>query len=76
MVLLSARANDYLKELGLHDSCDVPEFLDAAEAELSPQLRDGVGGALYDGVPPATYEEWKSEVTLMLGIIDAEEADG
>lgn len=76
MVLLSARANDYLRELGLHASCDVPEFLAAAEAEFSPQLRDGVGDALYDGVPPATYEEWKSELTLMLGIIDAEEADG
>ena len=75
-VLLSARANDHLRELGLHASCDVPEFLGAAEAEFSHQLREGVGDALYDGAPAATYEEWKSEVTLMLGIIDAEETDG
>jgi hypothetical protein len=76
MVLLSARANDYLRELGLHASCDVPEFVTAAEAEFSPELREGVGDALYDGAPPATYEDWKSELQLMLGVIDAEEANG
>lgn len=76
MVLLSARANDYLRERRLHATCDVPEFLSAAEAEFSPQLREGVGDALYDGAPLATYDEWKSELTLTLGVIDAEEADG
>lgn len=76
MALLSARANDYLRERGLHATCDVPEFLGAAEAEFSPQFKEGVGEALYDGVPPATYGEWRSELTLMLGVIDAEETDG
>lgn len=76
MALLSGRANDYLRETGLHAGCDVPEFLAAAEAEFSPQLTDGVGGALYDSAPPATYEEWRSELVLMLGVIDAEETDG
>lgn len=76
MVLLSARANEYLRDTDLHASCDIPEFLAAAEAQFSPQLKDRVGTALYDGAPPATYEEWKSELTLMLGIIDAEEAGG
>ena len=75
MVLLSARANDHLRDLGLHASCDVPEFLGAAEAEFSAELREGVGDALYDGAPSATFDEWMSELTLMLGIIDAEETD-
>lgn len=75
IVLVSARANDHLKELGIHASCDVPAFLEAAEAEFSPSLRDGVRDALYDGAPAATYDEWRSELTLMLGIIDADEAD-
>lgn len=76
MVLLSARANDYLKEHGLHASCDVPEFLAAAETQFSEELRRGVEDAFYDGAPRATYDEWKRELMLMLGIIDAEESDG
>ena len=76
MVLVSARANDHLREQGIHADCDVPEFLEAAESQFSAAVRDGVGIALYDGAPPATYEEWRSELTLMLGIIDAEETDG
>ncbi len=76
MVLVSARANDHLREQGIHADCDMPEFLEAAEGEFSAALRDGVGIALYDGAPPATYAEWRSELTLMLGIIDAEETDG
>lgn len=75
MVLVSQRANAHLKEVGLHADCDVPEFLSAAKEEFTPQLRDSVGGAFYDGDPVATYEEWLAEVARMLRIIDAEEVE-
>lgn len=73
LVLLSASVNQYLREAGLHADCDVPVFLEAAETEFSPELKDSVGGALFDGNPAATYEDWYRELTRTIGVIDAEE---
>ncbi len=73
MVLVSVRANNHLREIGLHATCDVPEFLEAAEAEFSPELKRSVGEVLYDGAPPASYEEWLDELTRTIAVIDAEE---
>lgn len=73
MVLLSVRANDHLRETGLRPDCDIPEFLQAAEAEFSLELKSSVGEVLYDGAPPASYEEWLEELTRNIGVIDEEE---
>lgn len=69
----SVRANNHLREIGLHATCDVPEFLEAAEAEFSPELKRSVGEVLYDGAPPASYEDWLDDLTRTIAVIDAEE---
>lgn len=71
--LVAALANRHLADLDLRADCDVPEFLDAAEARFSPQLREQVGAAMYDGAPVATYDEWVADVAGSLAVIDDEE---
>lgn len=73
LVLLSVLANRYLREIDLHADCDVPEFLEAAEGEFSGELRDSVGDVLFDGAPPATYQDWRQELARTISVIDAEE---
>jgi len=73
MVLVSDLANRHLRATGLHADCDVPEFMGAAEAEFSSELRDSVGAFLYDGRPPATYDEWLEQLNRNIVVIDQEE---
>lgn len=73
MALLSILANQHLRELDIRRTCDAPEFLAAAESRFSAELRGSVGAALYDGNPPATYEEWLAEVRRSIAVIDTEE---
>lgn len=62
-----------LRELALQKDCDLPEFMAIAEPMFSPELRAGVGDALYDGNPSATYEEWLDDVRSVAKMIDAGE---
>lgn len=73
MVLLVDLANRRLRETGLHGSCDGPEFLAAARTQFSAQLQAGVGLALYDGNPVASYQEWLDELGRTVSVIDTEE---
>lgn len=72
MVLLSTLAGRRLDELELRGACEPGEFLRAVEAEFSDALREGVGMALYDGNPPATYDEWRDELLRTLAVIEVE----
>jgi hypothetical protein len=71
--VLALRADDRLEELDLRADCDSEEFLGAAEVQFSEELRATVGGALYDGDPPATYEEWLADVADSVRVIDTED---
>ena len=73
IVILSTDMNTRLRELGLADACDVPAFLAAAEPTFSAELREKVGGALFDGDPVATYDDWLADVARTLAVIDAGE---
>jgi len=70
LVLSSIVAGMRLDELGLLASCDVPEFLQAAKAQFSDQLKAGVGSVLFDGSPIATDREWEAALVRAIGIID------
>ena len=59
-----------LASFGLQADCDLPEFMAAAEPLFSAELRAGVGGALWDGDPAATYEEWLDDVRRVVRMID------
>jgi hypothetical protein len=70
LVITTTDMNARLHALGLRDNCDVEEFMATAEPAFSPELRAGVGNALYDGAPPATYEEWIQDVENVARMID------
>jgi hypothetical protein len=73
MVITSNDLNERLRTLNLRASCDVPEVLKLGEAQFSPELRDGVGKSMFDGNPPATYEEWRADLLRTIQVIDDEE---
>ena len=73
MVIISVDLNERLRTLGLRASCDVPEVVGIGEPLFSPALRAGVGNAMYDGDPPATYDEWRADLLRSLQVIDDEE---
>jgi hypothetical protein len=70
LILTTTDMNTRLTELGLQADCDLPEFMAAAEPMFSGALKAGVGDALYDGKPPATYEEWLQDVSHVVRMID------
>lgn len=73
MVVLATLAGRRMDELNLRGECDVAGFLATAEQEFSPELLSGVGMALYDGDPEATYDEWRDELQRTLAVIGPEE---
>lgn len=73
LVITTVDMNSRMRELGLRADCDLPEFMAAAEPLFSAELRAGVGSALYDDKPPATYEEWLDDVRRVVRVIDDEE---
>jgi hypothetical protein len=62
-----------MRELGIVQSCDMPEFLAAAEPQFSQRLRSGVGAALFDGDPVMTYQDWVADVKKVVRMIDQNE---
>jgi hypothetical protein len=73
MVITSVDLNERLRTLGLRAACDVPEVMEIAEPLLSPALKAGVGNAMYDANPPATYDEWRADLLRSIQVIDHEE---
>lgn len=70
LVLVTTDMHTRLTELDLQAGCDVPAFMAIAEGTFSEALRSGAGDALYDGNPPATYEEWLQDVRDVVRMID------
>lgn len=65
--------NTRLVSQNLKEGCDVPEFLAVGQQFLSPELKSGVGAAMYDNAPAVTYDEWLADVRSVLRMIDERE---
>jgi hypothetical protein len=76
MVVLTTLAGRRLDELDLRGECDIVGFLATAEQRFSAELMSGVGAALYDGDPVATYEEWRTELERTLALIEPDASSG
>jgi hypothetical protein len=72
VVISTVDVNSRLAELGLRGTRKVPEFMTTGEPVFSAELRAGVGDAMYDGLPPASYQEWLADVQKVVRIIDDE----
>ncbi len=72
LVITTIDMQTRLTELELLETCDLPEFMAAAEPLFSDRLRADAGGALYGGGgnPPATYAEWLDDVRRTVRMID------
>lgn len=70
LVLATVTAGLRLQQLGLLDTCKVAIFLPPAEREFSNDLKATIGGALYDGRPVATYQQFQFEVEHVLVVLD------
>lgn len=70
LVITTIDMNVRMREVGLQADCDLPEFMAAAEPLFSAEIRARVGDALYDGKPPATYDEWLQDVRKVARLID------
>lgn len=70
VVIPTVDLNERLRELGLRGTCDPGDFMASAEPVFSAELRAGVGDAMYDGLPPASYDEWLVDVQKTVAIIE------
>jgi hypothetical protein len=70
VVITTLDMNTRLRALDLQADCDVPEFMAVAVPLFSEKVRSGAGSALWDGNPPATFEEWLDDVSRTLRVID------
>lgn len=72
--LLTARANQHLRRIGIVADCRADEFLAAAEPHFSDELKAGLGPALSQFQDhPYTYEEWRVDLLQTLSAIDMDE---
>jgi hypothetical protein len=72
--LLTTRANQHLRAIGIVDQCGADEFLAVAEAEFSDALKTDLGPALSEFQDHQyTYEEWRANLRLTLRAIDMDE---
>ncbi len=76
LVITTVDLNRRLQALNLQASCDVPEFMAAAEPRFSTTLRNNVGASLFDGSPVSTYQDWLADVGLIIRSIDQGESPG
>jgi hypothetical protein len=73
LVVASVRAAQHLRDIGLLESCDLPEFLPVAKAQLSEELQAKILGALYDGNPVAAVADWDGAVAQAIATIDTDD---
>jgi len=69
-LLATVRLARHLDEIGRLGECSTAEILSGADGELSAELRDRIGGALYDGEPVATWEQFEAEAAKALSVLD------
>jgi hypothetical protein len=70
LALAFVTAAGRLEQLGLVGKCNAADFLAAAQAEFIQDLKDRVGGALYDGEPVATYDQFLAVVQNAVRTLD------
>ena len=73
IIITTVDADRHLESLDLAGGCDAPAFLATGEPLLSPELRSGVGGAMYDGDPLVGYQEWLDDVHKVVAVIEDEQ---
>jgi hypothetical protein len=71
-MLMTARANEYLRNNGMAVDCDVDEFLAAADPEFSDTLREAAGSLLSE-FEEHDYEDWLADLRDALLVIDTDE---
>jgi hypothetical protein len=73
VVITTVDLNERMRDLGLRAECDVDGVIRVAESVFSPGLKAKVGGAMYDGDPIVTYNDWVDDVRGSLQVIDDED---
>lgn len=61
--------DQHLESLNPPITCGIEDVLATGEQAFSDELRADVGGAMYDGDPVVTYEEWLDDVRSVLGVL-------
>ena len=69
---LAQGANIRIKAIDIQDACDVPEFMAAADEDLSAELRTTVGD--FATTPVVPWDVWLQYVRGQMSIIDPEES--
>jgi hypothetical protein len=69
VILVTGRANQYLRDNGMIKACGVDEFMAAAEMRFSEPLKARVGDYLFDDTS-RPYSEWLADVRRMARVID------
>jgi hypothetical protein len=72
-IVASVTAATHLDEIGLLGTCRSEAFVAAAEAGFSAGFRGRILNVLYDGQPVATWDQFRSELTRGISIIDVSE---
>ena len=70
LVLATVRMSLYMNRIGLLGACSSAEILAAAHPEFSPELKSSIGGALYDGDPIVTWDEFEAASLKALSVLD------
>ena len=62
--------DQHLESLDPPLSCGVEPILATGQRSFSDDLHAGVGGAMYDGEPVVTFEDWLDDVRSVLRVIE------
>jgi hypothetical protein len=73
--LLVSRVNQHLRSGAVDQACPAEKFLDDAELEFTPELRETAGDFLF-GSGPRPYEEWRADLLKTLGAIEVDLGSG
>ena len=69
VILVTSRANQYLRDNGMTTDCGVDEFVTGAETQFSEAFKARVGDYLYDGTT-RPYSEWLENLRRTVRVID------
>jgi hypothetical protein len=70
LVLATVTLSTHMDQNGLLGECSAAEILSGARPEFSDELQAGIGSALYDDNPPATWEQFNAEALRGLSVLD------